>query len=122
MRFSEDNSPGYRISAYDATSITLGERHYARSLALSPERLDPEWGPEHPEALSTEHIEALLADSPEIIVLGTGQTQRFPPPEVQAPALQRGIGIEVMTTPAACRTYNILAAEGRRVVAALLID
>jgi len=121
MKFSEDTTNGYRIEAYDAASLTIGGRRYQRALALSAERLDPDWGPEAPEALRAGHIAELLEAAPQLILLGTGQVQRLLALELQAPALTRGIGIEVMSTPAACRTYNILLAEGRRVVAGLLI-
>lgn len=121
MKFSEDTTDGYRIEAYDAESLTIGGRRYHRALALSAERLVADWGPDRPEALQAAHIAELLETDPQLILLGTGQVQRLLPLELQAPALTRGIGIEVMSTPAACRTYNILHAEGRRVVAGLLI-
>ena len=62
-------------------------------------------------------LDALLALEPELLVLGTGATQKFPPAVVMATCLQQGIGIEVMTNAAAARTYSVLASEGRRVVA-----
>ena len=64
----------------------------------------------------------LLATSPEIVLLGTGATQRFPHPKLTAPLLRARVGLEVMDTRAACRTYNILVAEGRSVTAALIIE
>jgi len=71
--------------------------------------------------LSADHWAALLAQRPEIVLLGTGEQQRFPRPEILRPLTEAGIGVEVMTVQAACRTYNILVAEERRVAAALLL-
>ena len=66
-------------------------------------------------------LEPLLALQPELVVLGSGATQQFPPPEVLAACLSRGIGLETMTNAAAARTFNVLASEGRRVVAGFVI-
>ncbi|MCP4126357.1 MAG: hypothetical protein GY753_04760, partial [Gammaproteobacteria bacterium] len=59
---------------------------------------------------------------PQLVILGTGEEQQFPQPALYALLLNQGVGVEVMTTPAACRTYNILVSEGRRVAAALLLS
>ena len=83
--------------------LTTTEKHRDAS-TLPPEALDP-----------------LLALQPELIVLGTGATQAFPPPATLAAALRRGVGLEAMTNAAAARTYSVLAGEGRRVVAAFLL-
>ena len=72
------------------------------------------------DALAPEHFEALLATDPEVVLLGTGEQHRFAHPRLLASLASRRIGIESMSTGAACRTYNILMAEGRRVVALLL--
>ena len=72
--------------------------------------------------LTAEHLEAVLGESTQVLILGTGTRQHFPAPKVQFALLERGIGLEVMDTGAACRTYNILVSEGRDVVAALLLD
>jgi uncharacterized protein len=73
------------------------------------------------EELGVAHFEPLLALKPEIVILGTGATLRFPRPELPRLAAAAGVGLEVMDSKAACRTYNILIAEGRRVLAAILI-
>jgi len=91
------------------------------SFVISLERLDLAWSPPHLEGLRAEHLEALLSEAPEVVLLGTGQRLRFPAPEVSAPLVRAGVGMEVMDSGAACRTYNILASEGRRVVAAVLM-
>lgn len=125
MRFSEaDDSSGDLIDAYGDEGILIGGRRFTRGLILAPGRIQDGWGPAHPADLSLEHIEALLGIDPEgrtqVIVIGTGATQIFPDPRVYFVVAGRGIGFEVMDTGAACRTYNILVTEGRRVVAGLL--
>jgi uncharacterized protein len=86
-----------------------------------------DWGPAPPDRLRpaelrSEHLEPALAMGPQVVIIGTGQRQQFPDPAVYFALLEQGIGVEIMDTGAACRTYNILAGEGRRVVAALMLD
>ena len=80
------------------------------------------WSAQRFEAMTAADFEALLARAPELVLLGTGQKQRFPHPRLTAPLTAAGIGVDVMGTHAACRTYNILMTEGRRVLAVLLPD
>jgi uncharacterized protein len=106
----------------DGRHARVNDRVLERSFALAPDRLVEDWQvPASAEALEPAHLQPLLELSPELIVLGTGARQTFPPPAVMAACLTRGIGIEVMDNAAAARTYNVLAGEGRRVVVALLI-
>ena len=79
-----------------------------------------DFGERGPDDLSVDTIERLCEQSPEVVIIGTGTRHVFPSPELLAPMTRAGIGVEVMSTSAACRTYNILSAEGRRVVALLL--
>jgi uncharacterized protein len=125
MRFSEaDDSSGHLIDAYGSDGILIGGRRFTRGLILTPNRIEDGWGPADPADLTLEQIEALLAvdpaSPPQVVVLGTGARQIFPDPAIYFAVVGRGIGFEVMDTGAACRTYNILATEGRRVVAGLL--
>jgi uncharacterized protein len=80
-----------------------------------------DWRPETVADLSVADFEPVLAMKPELVVIGSGPRQQFPAPEILGAVLAKGIGCEVMDTGAACRTYNILASEGRTVVAALLL-
>jgi uncharacterized protein len=96
-----------------------GERH-ARSIVVLPERIIPDWAPARFDELAAEHFAALTSLGCEIVLLGTGGRLRFPRAEITAPLVGAGIGFEVMDLPAACRTYNILMAEQRKVAAALL--
>ncbi|MCR6686359.1 Mth938-like domain-containing protein [Pseudoxanthomonas sp.] len=107
----------------DGRQARVNDRVLVRSLALAPDRLVEDWpAAATAAALEPAHLQPLLELQPELIVLGTGARQAFPPPAVMAACLTRGIGIEVMDNAAAARTYNVLAGEGRRVVVALLLD
>ena len=94
---------------------------YAKSLLVTPERLVEDWPASDFEHLSAQHFEGLLALKPQIVLLGTGATLRFPRPELTRCLHTAQIGLEVMDNAAVCRTYNILTAEGRNVVAAVLL-
>jgi uncharacterized protein len=121
MRFAEsDSSNGYRIEAYGREGIRVAGRTLTTGLILTPERLIEDWGPKEASALDVGHLSPLIELKPELVVLGTGAAQVFPEPSVCFAMLALGIGFEIMDTGAACRTYNILMAEGRQVAAALL--
>jgi uncharacterized protein len=122
MHFAqEDMTSALKIQAYDDGVVTVGETRYRESLILTRERLIPDWRPQRHDELCAADLDLVREVEPEILVLGTGSRLRFPPPSVTAGLLEAGIGVEVMDTPAACRTYNILLAEERSVVAALLL-
>lgn len=122
MKLSLDyGTARYTINAYETGVITINQQPYVQSLVVSPDNLLENWSPTQVEHLDALHIEYLISLKPEIILLGTGSTIKFPHPSLTAPALQQGIGFEVMDTGSACRTYNVLSAEDRNVVAALLI-
>ncbi len=122
MRFAEDDNTGrYRIQAYASGQVTVNHETLRHSLIVSPDRLIRDWPPQAFEDLSAAHLALALALEPEILILGTGARLRFPHPRLTGEIQRRGIGVEVMDTPAACRTYNILLGEQRRVAAALLM-
>ena len=121
MKFSQaDPGDGYLIEGYEPGRILIDGKFFVSGLILTPRRLLPAWGPQVAADLTEAHIDALLELDPQVILLGTGARQIFPAMALLARGLTRGIGIEVMDTGAACRTYNILMAEGRQVVAGLL--
>lgn len=121
MKFSLDRiDPALVIGGYDDGEIEVGRRRYSGSLLVTPDGVQPDWPPQTVEELSARHLLTLLDFHPELVILGTGAQQRFPEPRLFAALMDAGVGYEVMNTAAACRTYNILLAEGRRVVAALL--
>jgi len=115
--------PGNRniVRGYGPGEIRVNETSYRSSLLLAPDRLDIDWAPVRIDDLAPEHFAAVIAMNPEVVLLGTGARLRFPAARCLAPFAEAQIGIEVMDTGAACRTYNILMGEGRRVVAALLM-
>ncbi|MGD9169867.1 MAG: Mth938-like domain-containing protein [Candidatus Thiodiazotropha sp.] len=122
MKFVLDNNiNGYAIQRYDVGQITIGEKIYRQSLILLPNQLIADWPPQSVDDLATSDFQQLAELGPEIVLLGTGRLQRFPNISLAQPLMQQRIGLEVMDTAAACRTYNILAAERRRVAAGLFM-
>ena len=123
MHFArEDCHSGFIVRACDDGQITVGEQIYRRSLILTPERVIPDWRPGGYEEITEQDFDVVLSLQPEIILLGTGSALRFPPAKLGASILVTGTGFEVMDTAAACRTYNILLSEKRKVIAALLLE
>lgn len=114
--------PDYRwfLRGADGRHVLVNERALTRSCVVSPEALVEEWPVVDAAAMAPADLEPLLALRPELILLGTGERQLFPPAAVLAACLGRGIGMEVMTNAAAARTYSVLAGEGRRVAAGFL--
>ena len=121
MKIELDRTGLNRIRNYAPGQITVNESVLRSSVLVTPERLYPDWQVASAEALTREHFQRIAALRPEVVVLGTGARQRFPSPAALQPLVDAGIGLEVMNTPAACRTYNVLAGDGRRVLAALLM-
>lgn len=105
----------------DGRQALVNERILTRSFVIAPDALVEDWPVREAAAMAAADLEPLLALAPEVIVLGTGAMQRFPPAAVVGASLSRGIGIEVMANDAAARTYSVLAAEGRRVVAGFIL-
>jgi uncharacterized protein len=102
-------------------AITVVDRELSRSFLLAPNRAVEGWPVTDVSALDAGHVEAVLELEPELVVLGTGVRQVFPAAAFMAGFLRRGIGVEVMDNAAAARTYDLLAGEGRRVVAAFIL-
>lgn len=122
MKLSLDNAEKqFRIDAYTPHSVRVGEQEYKDNLIVTPEKIIPHWQPAPVQELVLQDMEQVVALSLQILLLGTGRTLQFPPQLLLAGLASKGIGLEVMDTAAACRTFNILAAEGRRVGAALII-
>ena len=103
-------------------ALRINGRAYTASVVLPWQGDIQPWACSQFEALQAAHFERLLALSPELVIFGSGQRIRFVSAALLRPLIERGIGIETMDTAAACRTYNVLASEGRSVVAALLIE
>ena len=105
----------------DGRVALVNDRRIERSFVLAPNRLIEDWPASDVRALSIDDLAPLLELQPELIVLGCGASQAFPPPATLAACLSRGIGLESMTNAAAARTFNVLAGEGRRVVAGFVL-
>ena len=102
--------------------LRVGATEYRENLVLTPDVVRPGWAPRGFDALTAEDFGALLEHHPEIALIGTGRRQRFPHARLLRRLLDARVGVEIMDTRAACRTFNILIAEERRVVAALILD
>ncbi len=109
------------ITAYGPGFVTINAQTYKHSLIVGHDRPPADWPPDSIETLCSEHLSG-LERSCDVVLLGTGARQRFPLRPLLRPLLEKRIGVEVMDTAAACRTYNVLLAEGRAVVAALIIE
>lgn len=135
MKFSQEiNSHINQIRAYQDGEVTVqtlheapGEAPQLRSLALkhsfiiTRDSLHTDWPPQNLEELRAEHFQSILAEQPEVLLLGLKAPLRQPSLEVLRTLIEQRIGYEVMEMGAACRTYNILAGDGRRVAAAILL-
>ena len=122
MKLHLSNAPGRNaITAYGNDFVEVNGERYLTSLVVLPARLDAHWplGPDN--EISADAIRVLASCEAEIVLIGTGNDQRFPHPAALRPLIEAGIGFEVMSTPAACRTYNILVAEDRLVAAGLIV-
>lgn len=123
MRLSLDRPRGVNlITAYAPGELRVGGQVLTGSALVSAGQIIPGWGVASIRDLSVERLAPAFELEPEILVLGTGERLVFPERALHAALLGRGIGIEVMDTGAACRTYNILVADERRVVAALILE
>jgi uncharacterized protein len=112
----------YSLRAADGHSAKVNDRVLVASFILAPNVLIEDWQVGDSATLVPDAMSPLLALNPELVLLGTGDRQVFPSAAVMAACLTQGIGIEVMANAAAARTFNVLAGEGRRVVAGFLLS
>jgi len=108
------------IRSVSAEGILVVDRFYPGSLVLSAKELIVDWPVERIEDLGEQSLEPVFRLQPEVVLVGTGPVQKFPRPELMMCFYRRQVGVEFMSTPAACRTFNVLVSEHRNVVAALL--
>ena len=121
MDFNLDIPRGHLfIRSISDAGIRVNDDYYTSPFILDGRQIVPEWGVDSIEDISEETLQVIFDMQPELVLIGCGKTQVFLPPAVQAHFFKRNIGFEVMITDAACRTFNVLVAEGREVVAALL--
>jgi uncharacterized protein len=122
MKFHLSTAEGNMFTGHGADYVRLGVVEYRENVLVTPERVVTGWTAGGFDTLTEADFMALAELKPEVVLLGTGASLRFPHPRLTRALTDAGIGVEVMDTPAACRTFNILAAEGRRVVAAVILD
>lgn len=123
MKFQLDMAEAgtHVVRGYGPGQVTINEAVYRCSIVVTRERVITDSWPPIFNGLTAKHVEGLTALEPEVVILGTGKRLRFPAAHLMRPLVDAQIGFEVMDTGAACRTYNVLVSEGRRVVAALLM-
>lgn len=117
----EPNQGSYQIRSYYPGAVIINDQRYTQSMLVSVAELLP-WQPRSINELTSEHLQIILERKPQLFLLGTGPKQIFPPTSTLAILINNKIGVEVMDTSAACRTFNILVAEGRKVITGLLIQ
>ena len=122
VKFSKESVNSLVVQSVSATAIRVSGETHSQAIALTPEQLIPDWTATAIEELSIDDFDELLSGSPELIVVGTGTNYLFPPRELVFAFARRGVGLEVMDTAAAARTFNVLAGEGRRIAAVLNLD
>ena len=120
MKLERAMPDGLAIDGYSSEGIKVANQLYRGHLLLTPEQIIDNWQAPAPSELSIDSFAQILPYKPEVLILGTGEVLQFPPASLNAALAAKRIGLEVMDTQAACRTYNILLAEDRRVAAALI--
>jgi uncharacterized protein len=110
------------VTGYDAGGVEINAQRYTGSLIVLPETEPRDWPVSSFESLTTEHFAQILETAPDVVILGTGERQRFVHPRLTAALTERRIGVECMDSQAACRTYNILMGEGRKATLALILN
>lgn len=121
MQLNLDENSGIAIRSYSPGELRVNDRVINGPVILTLGAGIAEWAPPGIDALRIVDFDAVLATQPEVIVFGSGATHTFPPTALITEIMRAGIGFEAMATGAACRTFNVLAAEGRRVAAALIV-
>lgn len=122
MKFHLATSTGNLVTGTGPGWIRIGAVQYRENLVLTPAQLRTGWAPGGFDILTDTDFAQLLETSPAVVLFGTGRSLRFPHPRLTHALMNAHVGLEVMDTAAACRTFNILATEGREVTAALLLE
>jgi len=121
MHLIRDNPPANQhIQSVGSKQIKINHKIYTTSIMLSQHADPMVWPIEHISQLTDKDIEFILSLEPSLLLLGTGETLIFPDKKILSPLYQHAIGLEIMNTPSACKTFNILAYEHRKVVAVLI--
>jgi len=110
------------VTGYDDQGVEINAERYQYSVIVMPETAPRAWEVPNFEALTVAHFDQIEQDRPDVVILGTGERQRFVHPRLISALSARHIGVESMDSKAACRTYNVLMGEGRKVTLALIIE
>lgn len=121
MKFTREAATAVTVRSVSDTEIRIGDARWTQAVALTGERVLGNWEGKPVAALTFDDFSRLIAAEPELIVLGTGERHLVPPRELVFAMARSGIGFEVMQTPAAARTFNVLVSEGRQVAAVLYL-
>lgn len=123
MKLHNTSTQQYQtVTAYDDSGIEINQIPFQHSLLVMPETPPVAWPVQSFDALTTDHFEQVNDCAPDVVILGTGARQRFVHPRLTVSLTSRRIGVECMDNQAACRTYNILMAEGRKAALALIFE
>ena len=122
MKFTRESASAITIRHVERGKISIGNDVFEQTLALTIDSIIRDWPNIEIAALEIAHFEAILAADPDVVILGTGWQPAFAPRELTFAMARRGTGFEVMDTPAACRTFNVLLSEGRNPATVLMID
>jgi len=117
----DENSSTYQVRSYQPGRIQINEAIYSESIIITPHTLIEHWQPQTVAAITTESLQPLLELKPDILLIGTGAELVFLALSLYGDLINHGIGVEIMDSSAAARTFNALSAEGRNVAAALII-
>lgn len=117
----DDNQANYQIRAFKPGHIQVNQTLFTHSIIVTPNKLIENWAPQHISELTHDHLKMITNLHPDILIIGTGSVLQFPAIELYGDLINEGIGVEIMDTSAACRTYNVLTSENRNVAAALII-
>ena len=119
MKFTREETSRISVRGVSADGFRIGREWLSGSIALTGDTVFDDWQDKPLGELTESDFDALLATGPEVVIVGTGATQRFAPRELTFAFARRGLGLEVMDSRAAARTFNVLVGEGRRVAALL---
>ena len=117
-----DSSSFHCFQHFEGDAVIVTGNRFTASLVITPDEIFPDWPPKEANRLTVNDLDVILELKPELAIIGTGGQQYFPDPQLFARFMRAGVGIEFMNTRAACRTFNILAAEGRFIVAGIILD
>jgi uncharacterized protein len=123
MKFHLSSNPGQNIfTAHGEGYVQVNEQRYEQPIIVTPEQVLTDWSARRFASLTEADFSHFLMFTPEVLILGTGSQHHFAHPRLYRMLTAAGIGVEFMTTPAACRTYNILSGEDRKVVVGILFE